>query len=243
MFWKNFIFLCNKKNISPNRVAAELGFSTGTVTWWKKGRVPRDTAIHKIADYFNIPVEFLLSDDCEAGAEAVPAEKERKRNLIPVLGNVAAGIPIEATTGIEDFEQNNYDKFYHVNHRGKIMFKKNFIKICIDRGVSPTTVCSQIGISKSNFSNWTDNTIPRMTTLQKIADYLGVTVDDLLAEKSEESHLAELPPHSADEQVVDHTVGTLDEQEVVLLRAFRSLSVIDKAKVIVEISNMKGEDK
>lgn len=54
----------------------------------------------RIADYFDVPVEQLLSDE-----ESIPAEKERKRNLIPVLGNVAAGIPIEAITDIEDYEE------------------------------------------------------------------------------------------------------------------------------------------
>ncbi len=60
------------------------------------------------------------------------------------------------------------------------MFKEIFIKLCVERNVNPTVVCTQIGISKSNFSEWTDKTVPRKTTLQKIADYFGVTVDYLL---------------------------------------------------------------
>lgn len=105
MFWKKFILLCNANQVSPNAVCAKLGLSTAIATKWKAGATPRDATLQKIADYFNIPLESLLSDDCEAGAEAVPAEKERKRNLIPVLGNVAAGIPIEAITDIEDYEE------------------------------------------------------------------------------------------------------------------------------------------
>ncbi len=60
------------------------------------------------------------------------------------------------------------------------MFKQNFIRICAERNVSPTVVCKKIGISKSNFSEWTDETVPRATTLQKIANYFGVSVDYLL---------------------------------------------------------------
>lgn len=48
MFWDNFVSLCNIHKVSPNGVAKQLGFSTGTVTWWKKGRIPRDTALKKI---------------------------------------------------------------------------------------------------------------------------------------------------------------------------------------------------
>lgn len=88
MFWNNFVSLCNKNEVSPNYVAKELGISSGTVTGWKQGSSPRDTALQRIADYFNIPVEHLLSSVCEAGAEAVPAEKERKRNLTPVIGDI-----------------------------------------------------------------------------------------------------------------------------------------------------------
>lgn len=63
------------------------------------------------------------------------------------------------------------------------MFKKNFIKICNDKKVAPTTVVRAIGLTASAFSCWTDETVPRRATLMKLADYLGCTVDDLLAEE------------------------------------------------------------
>lgn len=62
MFWNNFVDLCNASNETPNGVAKKLGFSTGTVTWWKKGRHPRDTALKKIADYFDVSVDYLLGN-------------------------------------------------------------------------------------------------------------------------------------------------------------------------------------
>jgi transcriptional regulator with XRE-family HTH domain len=39
-----------------------------------------------------------------------------------------------------------------------------------------------IGLTKATFSHWTDTTVPREATLYKIADYLNVTVEQLLAE-------------------------------------------------------------
>ena len=63
MFYEIFLKLCNSKAQSPNAVAKELGFSTGTVTWWKKGRAPRDTALQKIADYFGVSVDYLLGKE------------------------------------------------------------------------------------------------------------------------------------------------------------------------------------
>lgn len=63
------------------------------------------------------------------------------------------------------------------------MFKKIFIRLCNERGVAPTTVCREIGLSNAAFSCWTDDSIPRKTTLLKIAKYFNVTVDYLLGKE------------------------------------------------------------
>ena len=62
------------------------------------------------------------------------------------------------------------------------MFKKNFIKFCNQIGEAPTTVCVKVGLTKATFTHWNETTVPRETTLYKIADYLGVTVEQMLAE-------------------------------------------------------------
>ena len=63
------------------------------------------------------------------------------------------------------------------------MFKKNFIRFCNEKNVAPSAVCMAIGLSNAAYSNWTDESVPRKATLMKLADYLGCTVDDLLAEE------------------------------------------------------------
>ena len=60
------------------------------------------------------------------------------------------------------------------------MFKNIFIKLCNEKGESPSFVCRQVGIAPATFSGWTDTTIPRKATLYRIADYFGVSVDYLL---------------------------------------------------------------
>ena len=62
------------------------------------------------------------------------------------------------------------------------MFKENFIRICNEKGEAPTAVCEKIGLARSTFTCWTDESVPRKATLMKLADYFGCTVDDLLAE-------------------------------------------------------------
>lgn len=65
MFWNVLIELCNEKGISPNFVAKELGITSGTVTSWKKGSVPRDTTLRKVADYFGVSADYLLGTEHE----------------------------------------------------------------------------------------------------------------------------------------------------------------------------------
>lgn len=62
------------------------------------------------------------------------------------------------------------------------MFKEKFIKLCNQRGVAPTVVCQSIGLSGAAFSKWTEDSVPRRATLQKFADYFGITVDELLSD-------------------------------------------------------------
>ena len=65
VFWKNFIYYCNLKNVKPNNVTKAIGLSNATATDWKNGSTPRDTTLKKIADYFGIPVSALTSDSPE----------------------------------------------------------------------------------------------------------------------------------------------------------------------------------
>ena len=66
---------------------------------------------------------------------------------------------------------------------GGIMFKKNFIRLCSNVGESPSAVCKKVGISSAAFSQWDENTVPRKVTQQRIADYFGITVEELLADE------------------------------------------------------------
>ena len=62
MFWDNFVSLCSAHKTSPNAVAAELNLSSGSVTAWKRGAVPRATTLRKISDYFSVPYSALLDE-------------------------------------------------------------------------------------------------------------------------------------------------------------------------------------
>lgn len=63
------------------------------------------------------------------------------------------------------------------------MFYDNFLTLCVQRGVTPSAVMRAIGLNKSSATYWKKGSAPSSDTLQKLAEYFGVTMDDLLAEK------------------------------------------------------------
>lgn len=81
MFWVMYVSLCRSVGKSPNAVAQSLGCSTGTVTWWKKGRTPHPETLKKIADYFGVSVDYLLGNEKQSEAPA-PADTEMQDVII-----------------------------------------------------------------------------------------------------------------------------------------------------------------
>lgn len=52
--------LCKKRNISINRVEIDLGFARGYISKLDKS-VPNSAKLQKIADYFNVSLDYLMS--------------------------------------------------------------------------------------------------------------------------------------------------------------------------------------
>lgn len=65
-FWEKYYELCNQKGTSPNAVASKLGFSNATCTKWKSGSKPSSKSASKIANYFEISIDYLLNDESTA---------------------------------------------------------------------------------------------------------------------------------------------------------------------------------
>lgn len=95
IFSTNLTNLINKSGKQQVDVAKEMGFSTSTFNNWCKGNsFPTTGKLQVIADYFGIGKEELIR----------PWNKSTG-NRIPVLGRVAAGIPIDAIEEIIDYEE------------------------------------------------------------------------------------------------------------------------------------------
>jgi repressor LexA len=117
--YENIIRLCDKQGIKGAKLCTDTGISKGLLTDLKMGRRTGVSAVtaQKIASYFGVSVGYLLGEEesnVERAADVAVrmatdpkfAETIQKRGVrIPVYGNVAAGIPIEAITDIDDYEE------------------------------------------------------------------------------------------------------------------------------------------
>lgn len=54
--------LCKQNGVSPGRVAAATGIARATLSEWKKGTYqPKSEKLQKIADYFGVSIDYLLT--------------------------------------------------------------------------------------------------------------------------------------------------------------------------------------
>lgn len=102
MFKKNFEKICFEKGLKPTIVVRECGFAASTYTLWTDSSVPRRATLQKLADYLGVSVDDLLGRNEDTEEEEPPKQTGVR---IPVLGRVAAGIPIEAIQDIDDWEE------------------------------------------------------------------------------------------------------------------------------------------
>jgi repressor LexA len=90
-----------KKNISQKELADKLNVSRSTISMWETGASqPDNENILKMAEIFNVSVDVIF------GREAYPDRPESTGGKwIPVLGTIAAGVPIAAIEDIIDWEE------------------------------------------------------------------------------------------------------------------------------------------
>lgn len=100
IFKSNLNRLLDSKGATQKSLAAYMQVSTATVNEWKKGRkIPRMDKIDKLCAYFMVKRSDLLEPYAGRRVSAIHAGYK-----IPVLGNVAAGTPINAVEEILGYQ-------------------------------------------------------------------------------------------------------------------------------------------
>lgn len=105
------------------------------------------------------------------------------------------------------------------------MFYDVYVNLCRNVGKKPSVVAAELGINKSNVSNWKNNGYtPRGEALQKIADYFRVTTDYLLT--GEEKEKAADPKADGDDESLEDIIpgyDSLTEENKDRLRDYAAL--------------------
>lgn len=103
MFFDRYSALCKGKGKSPTGVAIELNVSRATVNYWKNGNVPKQEILIKIANYFDVSVDYLLGKEAESLKQKEAANDDDL--LFALFGGDAEYISDEAFEDVKRFAQ------------------------------------------------------------------------------------------------------------------------------------------
>jgi len=92
MFFDQVQKLCAERGISVTKLAEELDLSTSTTNGWRNGAVPRPATLKKVADYFGVTTEYLLTGE---GPKTIATNIQNSN----VIQNVHA--PVMIKNGVE----------------------------------------------------------------------------------------------------------------------------------------------
>lgn len=107
-----------KKGLTQIEVAQMIGISQSGFSAWESGKTRIDAqSLSKLASLYGVSTSYLLGEEDSPTPKAV---------RIPVLGDVAAGIPIEAVENIIDWEEISDDlaatgEFFALRVKGSSM--------------------------------------------------------------------------------------------------------------------------
>ena len=113
------------------------------------------------------------------------------------------------------------------------MFYEIFKKLCDERGTNPTAVALDMGISTSLTSRWKHGGKPRIETLNKIADYFGVSVSYLLGVVDDPDPIALVDPSKKEPPMLERlndVMKDMTEEELADLEKYVEFLLSKKNK-------------
>lgn len=100
------------------------------------------------------------------------------------------------------------------------MFWEKFVELCAEKDKYPSKVCEELEFSNATATHWKQGAQPRATSIKKISDYFGVSVEYFSIETDE----ASLSSDTLDLSKLDPAVAALIKKIVA--------SPLDKVKAI-----------
>lgn len=100
------------------------------------------------------------------------------------------------------------------------MFWDNFVKECARIQKSPAVVVEELGFSNSMPTSWKKGALPHIKNRKKIADYFGISVDELMGTKKEPAGQGGLDEQM--QMIVDLLNGATQEERDAVETLLRS---------------------
>lgn len=130
----NLKLIRKSKGLTQSDVAKFVGTSQNNYSYWENGKVKIDNAtLLKLADFFGVSVDYLLGHDTseeEKRIHAIGGFNVPDKYLIPVVGQVVAGKPIESPENIEGYvyiEQKNAQDYFALRVSGDSMINAGIV--------------------------------------------------------------------------------------------------------------------
>lgn len=79
MFYQILQSLCKQQGVKITNVVSELKISSGNLSKWKAGGVPKGATLKKLADYFHVSTDYLLGRDTSSGLSLSSEEEDLVR--------------------------------------------------------------------------------------------------------------------------------------------------------------------
>ena len=80
--------LLSEYGVTAYRVSKETGVTTATLTSWKQGKyTPKPEKLQKIADYFGVSIEYLMTGKKASGTKEPQLKPKDEKDIKNILAN------------------------------------------------------------------------------------------------------------------------------------------------------------
>ena len=83
MFFDQLKKICSERGTSPTAVVKSVGLSSGKVTAWKNGSIPKMNIIQLLADRLEVPVAYFFGSDIP---QPLPEDEDELLSIYRRLG-------------------------------------------------------------------------------------------------------------------------------------------------------------
>ena len=104
-FYKNYAAFCARSGKSLSAVAEEVGLSRTSPNGWKKDKLPRDSTLIKLADYFGVSVDELISDHEKKPAPEIGNELDIEAMINNMSREELISFIMAASSRLQDLEK------------------------------------------------------------------------------------------------------------------------------------------